>query len=159
MSEIGGLADLRARLDAMKSRLGVSGEGLRPALLRAGIVALKAATQRIDAGGPGWAPNRSGTPLLHKTGALLRSLTVGGPMNVDDVQNASITVGTNISYAQYLQNGTSSHGRGTPLSGMRQGPRQYFHGGMPARPYLFIDAQVAQKVRDLFSSYVTQGTL
>ena len=154
---IDGMEQLQADIAAMRARVDTSGQGMRPGLLRAGIVALKAASERIDAGGPGWAPNRSGTPLLHKTGALLRSLTVNGPMNVDTVNGATITVGTNLNYAQYLQEGTSAHGRGTPLMGLRQGPRRYRTGGMPARPYLFIDEQVASKVREIFSSFVMQG--
>lgn len=154
---IEGMDKLLADVAALKAR--VSNQGLRPALLRAGIVELKAATERIDAGGPGWAPNLTRTPILHKTGALLRSLTVGGSMNVDNIQDTTITVGTNLNYARYLQEGTTSHARGTPLSGMKQGPRRYRTGGMPARPYLFIDEQVATKIRDIFSSYVMQGVL
>lgn len=152
---IEGMAQLQADIAAMKARL--AADGLRPALLKAGIVGLKAAAERIDAGGPGWAPNRTGTPLLHKTGALLRSLTVGGAMNIDTIEGATITVGTNLNYAEYLQTGTSGHGRGSPLMGLRQGPRRYRSGGMPARPFLFIDEQVATKVREIFSSFVMQG--
>jgi phage gpG-like protein len=158
---IGGEA-LLAKVQAIQDRVA----NLQPALLRAGIVVLKAAADRIDSGGPGWAPNITGTPLLHQTGRLLSSLTIGGPDDIADVSSTSITVGTNVAYAGWLQVGTGIFGP----SGQRIKPTTAkalaFNGmmfssiaGSPARPFLFIDANVAETVRTVFASYVLEGSV
>lgn len=130
---IEGMPELLARLQSLEQKIAPGGgnSGIRSRLLRAGIVVLKAATQRIDAGGPGWPENKTHTPLLHRTGRLLRSLTANGSGdNVMSVSGAEIEVGTNVEYARYLQEGTRH---------------------LPSRPYLFIDEQVASSVRDVFA--------
>ncbi len=154
---IEGLAELRERLNAMRERT----THLEPALLRAGLVALKAAADRIDAGGPGWAPNVTGTPLLHQTGRLLSSLTVGAPGNIAQLDGDSIIVGTNVRYAAWLQGGTGIYGP----SGKKIVPKEkkalafalgVFHSvkGTPPRKYLFIDGQVAERVSNVFAAYI-----
>ena len=162
--EIDGFSALQTKIDAISART----RDLKPPLLRAGIVALKAAQDRIDAGGPGWAPNKSGTPLLHQTGRLLSSLTVGGQAAVNDLNETDIVVGTNVQYAAYLQKGTGLFGpTGTPITSKSGGPLVFTIGGRkifarstqgtPARPFLFIDEQIAERVRDIFATYILQG--
>jgi len=134
MSLIVGMDALLARLKKLESE--IAGDGLRKRLLRAGIVVLKAATERIDAGGPGWAPNKTHTPLLHRTGTLLRSLTANASGNITAIEGSTVEVGTNVEYARYLQEGTRN---------------------MEARPYLFIDDEVAKSVRDVFAQGLVSG--
>ena len=134
MSGIGGMSQLLARLQNLESEM--LGDGLRKRLLRAGIVVLKAAAERIDAGGPGWAPNKTHTPLLHKTGTLLRSLTANASGNITSVQGSTVEIGTNVNYARYLQEGTRN---------------------MEPRPYLYIDDKVASAVRDVFAQGLLSG--
>ena len=155
---VGGEA-LRARLDAMIKTT----ENLEPTLLRAGLVPLKAAQDRIDAGGPGWAPNSTGTPLLHATGRLLSSLTVGGAGNTSSVSGATVTVGTNVNYATWLQNGTGIYGAsGSPITAKDGGPLVFQLGpakifaksvkGVRPRAFLYIDKDVATGVRRVFAA-------
>jgi len=136
MDGIDGLPNLLARLQKMEQRLDPS--GLNQPLTRAGLVALKAAADRIDVEGPGWPARKRyySTPMLHRTGRLLRSLTANASGNVFDVQGSTVEVGTNVRYARYLQTGTSR---------------------MPPRPYLFIDEAVAERVRAIFAKYVMTG--
>ncbi len=157
---IGGDA-LQAKIDGIRARTA----DLEPGLLRAGIVALKAAADRIDSGGPGWAPNITGTPLLHQTGRLLSSLTVGASGNVDDLSSNSIVVGTNVRYAAWLQIGTGIFGpRGAPITPTSAQALVFNVGGTrifaksikgtPPRRFLFIDEAVAEKVREVFANYI-----
>lgn len=134
MSLIVGMDALLARLRKLESE--IAGDGLRKRLLRAGIVVLKAAIERIDAGGPGWAPNKTHTPLLHRTGTLLRSLTANASGNITSVQGSTVEVGTNVEYARFLQDGTRF---------------------LPDRPYLYIDDDVAKAVRDVFAQGLISG--
>jgi phage gpG-like protein len=151
-----GGSELMARLKAMQE----STANLSPALLRAGVAGLKAAMERIDAGGPGWVPNIRGTPLLHDTGRLLSSLTVGGSDNELELTGNSITVGTNVSYSAYLQEGTGVYGAsGERITGangyLAYGGHVYRSiAGTPPRPYLFVDSQLAQTITDIFTAYV-----
>jgi phage gpG-like protein len=159
VANIEGLASLRARLAKMKAAT----ENVEPALLRAGVVVLKAAQDRIDAGGPGWPPNKTGTPLLHRTGRLLSSLTVGAAGNVERVSPTEIVVGTNVRYAAFLQNGTVGVIRARKQNRLAAslgaaGFLAHSHaersGGLPPRPYLFVDQQVADRVAAIFAKYV-----
>jgi phage gpG-like protein len=157
--EIEGLAELRAEFAAMLERT----QNLEPALLRAGLVPLKAAMDRIDAGGPGWPPNKTHTPLLHRTGRLLSSLTVGASDNVVEINGNSIVVGTNVRYAVWLQDGTrgSIRARKQNQIASRLGGAGFLShsgaersGGLPPRRFLFIDGQVAERVSNIFAAYV-----
>ncbi|MDB5069625.1 MAG: Phage virion morphosis family [Candidatus Eremiobacteraeota bacterium] len=159
MSEIGGMDSLRARLSAMKAAT----QDMRPALLRAGIVVLKAAADRIDAGGPGWPPNKTHTPLLHRTGRLLASLTLGGSGNVQQIDGDTIMVGTNVQYARWLQDGTNGSIRARKqqriassmgAAGFLVHTRAERSGGLPARPYLFMDEQIADRITHIFAKYI-----
>lgn len=152
---------LRARL----ARMTEATQKLEPALLRSGLVALKAAQQRINSGGPGWAPNASATPLLHQTGRLLASLTVGSSDGVSHVSGSEIVVGTNLKYARWLQDGTGIFGpTGTPITPKNGQFLVFTIGGakifarsvkgMEKRPFLFIDEKIATTVRRIFAKHI-----
>lgn len=155
---------LRARL----ARMTANTQNLEPALLRSGLVVLKAAQQRINSGGPGWAPNATGTPLLHQTGRLLSSLTVGGADSVSQVSGSEIVVGTNVKYARWLQDGTGIFGpTGEPIT-PKNGKFLVFNlggakifarsvKGTPPRRFLFVDDQIATRVRAIFAKHVLGG--
>lgn len=149
----------RDKIAALANRL----KDLRPAYLRAGIVVLRAGQARIDAGGPGWPPAKNppkiGT-LLHRTGALYRSLTLDGSDSVHEDLPNGIRVGTGLktpdgrySIGQLMQYGTrgfrSTKGRKSYDTGVfTEG------GGIPARKFLFIDEPTARTVAAVFSSRV-----
>jgi phage gpG-like protein len=132
------------------------------------MVVLKAAADRIDSGGPGWAPNITGTPLLHQTGRLLSSLSIGAAGNVDDITQNTISVGTNVAYAAWLQIGTGIFGpkgeRITPKSANALafpigGKMMFFSSiaGAPPRRFLYVDQAVADQVRTVFARYILEG--
>jgi len=155
---IEGMAQLQARLGRIKAAT----QNLQPALLRAGLVVLKSAQDRIDAGGPGWPPNKTHTPLLHRTGRLLASLMVGAGGNVASVQGNSIVVGTNVSYAPYLQFGTrgrpAKHREGR-LAAMLGGAGFFKHegalvGAIPPRVFLEIDQQAVERINSILKNYI-----
>lgn len=147
------------------ARMIANTQHLEPALLRAGLVPLKAAQERIDAGGPGWAPNVTHTPLLHQTGRLLSSLTVGSAGEVQRVTSDEIVVGTNVPYATWIQGGTGIFGpSGSPIAPKNSSAFVFNIGGhkifarsikgMPARRFLFIDEKIAETVRRIFAKHV-----
>jgi phage gpG-like protein len=138
-----------------------------PGLLRAAMVPLRAAKDAIKSGGGSrgqWAPNQTGTPLLFKSGRLINSLTIGGPDSILDSHSNEVTVGTNVFYARWLQEGTGIYGptgqRIFPKSAkaLAFGGRVYSSvAGSPARPFLYIDERQAQTIRGVFSSYILNG--
>jgi phage gpG-like protein len=95
------------------------------ALKAAGLVLLAKAQEAIEQSGPGWAPFKRPPKrphqLLWDTGTLIQSLSLSGANNVFTVSGNSVTVGTNVAYAAAQNEGTRR--------------------GVPARPYLFIDAE------------------
>lgn len=157
-----GLAELRARINAMKERAA----NIEPALKRAGMVVLKAAKDHIKSGagdqGP-WPPNITGTPLLRRTGRLWNSLSVGGSDSLYEVSGSSVRVGTNVPYARWLQEGTGIYaGRGRIYP--KHAKVLAWDGivvrsikGTPPRRYLYIDDAQAKVIRAVFSSYILCG--
>lgn len=112
-----------------------------PLALRAvGTVVLLNASETITSGGNGWPPFKKlpkrPHQLLWDTGTLLRSLTPGGANNVLDVSASSVTVGTNVLYAQYQQEGTRT---------------------IPARPYLVWNDPVKANASKVFEKYLLVG--
>lgn len=165
--DVVGLKELRARVQGMKQRLGDMG----PASLRAGIVVLAAAREHIQGqGGGSWAPTaetEKGAPLF-RTGRLMNSLTMGSEGNVTRIEGGnSITVGTNLSYARYVQEGTGIYGptgqpikaKGRALAFVINGQRVFARSvkGAPPRPYLWIDEHIATAVRDVYAKYIMNG--
>lgn len=159
-----GVTELRARIAGIRGRLANFG----PGLMRAALVVLKFAQQNIAVGGPGWAPNLSGTPLLRRTGRLINSLALGGDGNVDDINGMSIRVGTNVPYAKWLQDGTgvyAGHGPIRPRNGralaFESGGQTFVRRsvkGVPSRPYLYITDPVAQRVMAVWQSFLLDDT-
>jgi phage gpG-like protein len=158
---ITGLQSLKKRVADIRERIA----NPRPGLTRAALVVLKAARERIKSGGPGWAPNVTGTPLLFKTGRLINSLTLGGPGNEADYNGNSMTVGTNLPYARYLQEGTGVYGptgrRIVPKSGKVlaftiNGVPVYARSveGMPPRPFLYVTDEIRQQARAVYGRYI-----
>ncbi len=151
MDTIAGLPELRARLYRMKAAT----TNMQPALLRSGLAVLVAAKRNIQDGGSSlgaWSPRKvqgNGHALLHDTGRLINSLTVGAQGNIDNVTATQIVVGTNVNYAAALQNGVVMRSRGTPLVN-RNGPRARGGGGIPPRPFLFIDVGLTTTIRKIF---------
>jgi hypothetical protein len=159
---------LLSRVRAMKAAT----QNMEPALLRGGIAALKAAADRIDAGGPGWPP-LVGPPhsLLHVTGRLLSSLTVGGPGNVVQLNPNSIQVGTNIktddgnwNLGALLQGGTGVYAGKGPITAKNGKALRFELGGavvfarsvkgVPPRPFLLIDEPLADTVAKIFAAHI-----
>jgi phage gpG-like protein len=161
--QVVGMAELRQRIEAMKARAA----DLKPGLLRAGMVVLRAAKDHIKSGagdeGP-WPPNITGTPLLFRSGRLINSLTIGSPDGVLDMQDGSVTVGTNVPYARWNQEGTGIYGP----TGQRIFPKTAkalaWDGhvvrsikGTPKRRYLYIDDAQAVRIRAVFADYILKG--
>jgi phage gpG-like protein len=158
-----GLAELRARIEAMKAR----SADMKPGLTRAAMVVLRAAKDHIKSGSGdqgSWKPNMTGTPLLFKSGRLINSLTIGVPENKLDVSGNSVEVGTNIPYGRWNQEGTGIYGpTGQPIFPTKK-KALAFNGivvksikGTPKRRFLYLDQQQAERIRAVFASYVLKG--
>jgi phage gpG-like protein len=168
---LSGSKEGRDKLASYTDRL----KDLSPALLRSGVVVLAAAQGHIrDKNRGSWAPTLETDrgSSLNRTGALMRSLTVGGAGNVDKLDGNSITVGTNLEANDYsigrmMQYGTGIYNGGSPIT-PKNGKFLVFEingvkifaksvKGSPARPFLYIDDQTAQKVLGVFSNYLAGG--
>jgi phage gpG-like protein len=161
--QVTGMAELRQRIEAMKARAA----DLKPGLTRAAMVVLRASKDAIKSGGGSrgqWAPNQTGTPLLFRSGRLINSLTIGAAGNILDLQDGSVTVGTNIPYARWNQQGTGIFGP----SGQRIFPTHAKAlawpghvvksiAGSPARPFLYLDDAQSVRIRAVFADYILKG--
>lgn len=135
---LSGLPELKKRIMALVANL----HDLHPAFLRAAIVVLDSAKRRIQSHDDGrWyiskamAANPRGTPL-HRTGRLFNSFDLGGVDNdVVDI-TGGVSVGTNLEYAKFLQDGTSK---------------------MPARRFLYVDQRLAEGVKQVFTAHLFGG--
>lgn len=166
---IEGLEELRVRVNKMIS----NAQELDAPLKLAGQYVLKSAKKRIDAGGPGWPPNKTGTPLLRRTNRLYNSLQMGGDDNVASLEDFSIRVGTNVvspkgfPYPRALQEGTGIYGpRGTPIkksvkinAALGAGGIKKEYKGMKPRPFLLIDDQNAKVIARIFGTYIIEGKM
>ena len=158
---LSGVDKLKAKLGGIKSRIA----NPEPGLKRAAMVVLKAAKEHIKSGGPGWAPNQTGTPLLFQSGRLINSLQLGADGNDTELRGNTIYTGTNVPYAKFLQEGTGVFGpSGTPIR-PKNGRALAFEvngkmvfaksvKGSPARPFLYIDDHVAQVVNQVYKRYI-----
>jgi hypothetical protein len=172
---ISGLKELRARVAGMQLRMG----NLEPAYMKSGMVALKAAKERIKSQGSGsWPPTaetQSGAPLF-RTGRLINSLDMNSQGNVVRLDGDGITVGTNLktksglSIGRILQEGSGIYGpSGAPitpknsrfLSFVVNGKRVFAMSvkGTPKRRFLYIDEHVASVLKALFAKYIMRGDL
>jgi phage gpG-like protein len=104
-------------------------------------VLLEASQTIVNQGYGAWAPFKKlpkrAHQLLWDTGTLLRSLTPNGASNVLEVSSNSVTVGTNVLYAGYQQDGTRR--------------------GIPPRPYLVWDDKVKVGASQVFTKYLLVG--
>ena len=176
----GSLSNSRAFRDKIAGQVARL-KDLGPAYLRAAIVPLASAQMRIRSKGNGdWAPAATGPngetnsqgSLLFRTGALMRSLTIGDSASyLQDVPDG-LRVGTNLrtydgkyNIGELMQNGTgiyAGNGPIRPKSGrflvfMMNGRKIFARSvkGTPKRPFLFIDDNDAAKIRRVFASYIT----
>lgn len=170
---VSGMRELRAWAQAYTQRL----RNLGPAFARAAVVVLTDAQGRIRENGPGWAPTAEsgfGTSL-QRTGALFRSLTMGGSGSLFAEIAGGVRVGTNLmtpdgryNIGQLMQYGTGVYGpRGSPITPTTgkflvfdlNGSKIFAKSvkGAPARPFLYIDHDTGVKVRSVFASYVRSG--
>lgn len=149
MSAADDIARIRARMERMQANLTEMG----PGLMRAGAVLAKGAMDAIEAGGPGWPPNKAGTPLLIHFGRLLNTLA---PQNSVALISDGVRVTAGTDYAGYLQNGTGVFAGHSPWSRPRhktQGPSKP-RQGMPPRKFLFINEERARRMRDILAAHI-----
>lgn len=166
--KVTGIPELRAKLAGIGERI----KDLKPAYLRAATVVLTAAQMRIRSKGDGdWAPEAYPNPkgsLLNRTGRLMRSLTINADGNVFKEIPGGMRVGTNIrtdddrySIGEIQQYGTGPilPKKGKFLVFEVNGHKIFSKGtkGIPARPFLYIDDEDADRVKNVFSTYVMKG--
>jgi phage gpG-like protein len=171
--KVTGIPELRAKLAGIGERI----KDLKPAYLRAATVVLTAAQMRIRSKGDGdWAPEATGKDgkgnpmgsLLNRTGRLMRSLTINADGNVFKEIPGGMRVGTNIrtdddrySIGEIQQYGTGPilPKKGKFLVFEVNGVKIFSKGtkGIPARPFLYIDDEDADRVKNVFSTYVMKG--
>ncbi len=162
-----GLAALKARVQAIRAQT----QDLAPAFLRASMVLLASAQYRIRSkNGGAWPPeaipNSQGT-LLNRTGALMRSLTIGAYGNLYTTIDGGVRVGTNLrtpddsySIGEIMQYGTGPiKPKGKFLAFEINGHKIFSRGtkGIPPRRFLFVSDQDAEKAKNVFASYVMRG--
>jgi hypothetical protein len=155
------------------AKLAERARDLKPAYLRAGVAAMTDAQGRIDEQGPGWKPAAmdygAGT-LLHRTGALYRSLTQNADGNIMQDIPSGIRVGTGLKTESGLpigvlmQDGTGIYGprasvirpKGKVLAFTAGGHKFVVRSvkGSPKRPFLYITAQGARKYAQIFADRI-----
>lgn len=153
---------------------------LPPAFKRGAILLLTDAQGKIRSKNDGtWKPTLESTfgTALFRNGALFRSLTYGAAENLFADIPGGVRVGSNLrtpdgrfNIGRLMQEGTGIYGpRGRKIEA-KPGRRLAFrvNGGMifarsvkgsPARPFMYIDEENAQRVGAIFLRYVTQGEL
>lgn len=163
---------VREQISGMRARLAYLG----PAYLRAAVVVLAAAQMdirnKVGPDGGSWAPTletQQGSSL-YRTGALMRSLTVGGDGNVFVDQATGVAIGTNLRTpdGQYSIGELMQYGRGPvkPKNGkmlrFQLNGQTIFSRGVgpaPPRPFLGFNDQIADRVRSVFLSYLINGAI
>lgn len=146
-------------------------QNLDPVLLRAGEAVLREARRRIQSGGDGsWPSNLAGNPLLRQEGTLARSLTLGGESNVKEIDGNTITVGTQLPYAKWLQEGTGIYGpSGKPITPKNARVLVFIINGVtyfcksvkgsPPRPFLYFDDELRETIHRIAAKYFFGGKL
>jgi phage gpG-like protein len=154
------LADFTARTERLAD--------LQPPLLRAGIIVRDASVMRIKAqgGDQPWIPNKRGGHTGILTGRMMNSIQVAPP-----TQDA-VTVGTNVPYARWFQEGTGIFAGHTPwtvtaknkqslaftMGGVTYLRRSVTIPGEPQRPYLYVDDKNRGDILKEFVDYLTGKT-
>jgi len=120
-------------LGAIKAKLQRLLDGKDDALKAAGVMILTESQKSIINSGPGWPgfkrPPKRAHQLLWETGTLLRSLALGGGDNIMEQSGNTITLGSNVRYAKWQNEGTKN---------------------IPARPFLFIDDARIELAKDAY---------
>lgn len=147
--DFGELARLRQQLKG-----GASGD-LKTRLLKAAAAEARTQVQlgfreQVDPNGTAWAP------LMHREGMILRKTGRMANSFTSTPTGTGFTVGTNVKYAEFHQNGTRSRkpksGRASRGSGHGLPKRQMVpDGGLTPRWSKAIDAAVAISFRKFFS--------
>ena len=98
----------------------------------------------------------------------MRSLALGGDQNYQELESNRITVGTQLPYARWMQEGTGIYGpkgqpivptQGQVLSFVINGRRYFVRSikGSQPRPFLFIDQPLIEVLNNLARKYFFLG--
>jgi phage gpG-like protein len=163
----GRLVNAEAILASLRAQLARIQDFTTP-LQQAGVVVRDAAIMRFkeQGGDQDWKPNTRGGHTGIDTGRLWQSIQVSPPAG------NSVTVGTNVSYARWFQEGTGifaghsswtvkpQNGKGLKftIGGETFVRREVTIPGQPPRPFLVLTDQERADIRDVFSRWITQGT-
>lgn len=97
--------------------------------------------------------SRGHDKILRDTGLLMQSLTAasGGARTIDILTSTSMEWGTNVDYAQYLQEGTGDF----------RGKRNYGGSGkgMVARPFLGLNDTIEEEIEEAVAGFVEREIL
>lgn len=136
-------------------------------LTRAGIIVRDSAVMRIkDQGGDQqWQPNKRGGHTGIDTGRMMNSIAISqsGPR--------SVTIGTNVKYARWFQEGTGIFAGHSPWMiaakdkkalAFTSGGKTYVRRavtmpGQPPRPFLLITEREREKITDAFRRWIMEG--
>jgi phage gpG-like protein len=121
-------------------------------LMRAGVYARDQAVLRIKNQGPGWVPNKRGGHTGIDTGRMWQSI------GISQSNAQSITVGTNVFYARYFQDGTGTYAGHSAWTVQNSFGRKGFktvHQGQPPRPFLYLNDIDREAIRAIFKRWMT----
>jgi phage gpG-like protein len=149
-----------AKLRAQAARL----SDLSVPLTQAGIVVRDAAVMRIkeQGGDQDWLPNKRGGHTGIDSGRMMSSI------QVSPVAQNAVSVGTNLQYAKWFQEGTGIYAGHTPWTikpkskkalaftsgGVEYVRRSVTIPGEPRRPYLLITDTEKAGIRDVFYHWI-----
>ena len=153
--------EVLAKLQAQVARL----SDFSVPLAQAGVVVRDAAVMRIkDQGGDQqWPPNKRGGHTGIVTGRMMSSI------QVSPVTDNRVTVGTNLDYAKWFQEGTgiyAGHSAWTikpktkkalafMVGGVKYVRRSVTMPGQPKRPFLLVTDTERGEIRDVFVRWLT----
>lgn len=129
-------------LEAIKAKLQRVLDAKDDALKAAGLVILTESQKSIINSGPGWPgfkrPPKRAHQLLWLSATLLRSLALGGADNVMEQSGDTITLGSNVRYAKWQNEGTED-------------------GHIPARPFLYTSEERLQLATQAYIATLTKA--
>jgi phage gpG-like protein len=150
------LAKLKAKLDRVSD--------LSVPLQQSGVVVRDDAVMRIkeQGGDQVWVPNKRGGHTGIDSGRMMSSI------QISPVSNNSISVGTNVPYARWFQEGTgiyAGHSEWTvkpkfkkalafTVGGVTYLRRSVTIPGQPKRPFLIIADKERSEIREIFMRYL-----
>lgn len=175
---------MHLNLKVTRNRANITGvieraKNLAPGFKRAAMVFLSVVQQRIrtknDGTWPSGVEQLRGT-LLFRTGALMRSLTLGGEGNQYEEITEGVRIGTNLrtpderfNIGKLMQFGTGIYGAsGSPIKPKKPGGALRFSlngkkvyaksvKGSPKRPFLFFDTPTSTKVGNALMGWILEG--